>query len=157
MSSNFERIVVSELKTKLQSDMKEAMRSKDNFKRDVIRFLMSAIKQIEVDERRELSDEDIQKIIQKFLKQRDESATQFKEAGRDDLCEKEIAEAAILKEYMPKQLSDNELTSIIQDAIKKTGASSMKDMGKVMGITINQTAGKADGKRINSIVKELLS
>ncbi len=148
---------MSELKERLKNDLKEAMKSKDNFKRDVVRFLMSAIKQVEVDERRELSDEDIQKIIQKSVKQREDAANQYKEGGREDLYEKELKEAEILKSYLPKQLSDEELKAIVEETIKEVGASSMKDMGKVMGAVIKKTVGKADGKRINAIVKELLS
>ncbi len=148
---------MSELKEKLKNDLKEAMKAKDSFKRDVIRFLMSAIKQVEVDERRELSDEDIMKIIQKSVKQREDAIAQYKEGGREDLVEKEQKEAEILKAYLPKQLSDEELKEIVKEVIKEVGASSMKDMGKVMGVAIKKTAGKADGKRINAIVKELLS
>ncbi len=148
---------MSALKDRLKNDLKEAMKSKDTFKRDVVRFLMSAIKQVEVDERRELSDEDIQRIIQKSVKQREDAATQYKEGGREDLFEKEMKEAEILKSYLPKQLSDEELRAIIEETIKEVGASSMKDMGKVMGAVIKKTVGQADGKRINAIVKELLS
>ncbi len=148
---------MSALKDRLKNDLKEAMKSKDTFKRDVVRFLMSAIKQVEVDERRELSDEDIQRIIQKSVKQREDAASQYKEGGREDLFEKEMKEAEILKSYLPKQLSDEELRAIIEETIKEVGASSMKDMGKVMGAVIKKTVGQADGKRINAIVKELLS
>ncbi len=148
---------MSALKDRLKNDLKEAMKSKDSFKRDVVRFLMSAIKQVEVDERRELNDEDIQRIIQKSVKQREDAAAQYKEGGREDLFEKEMKEAEILKSYLPKQLSDEELRAIIEETIKEVGASSMKDMGKVMGAVIKKTVGQADGKRINAIVKELLS
>ena len=112
---------MSQLKMKLQDDLKDAMKNKDNFKRDAIRFLMSALKQIEVDERKELSDSDILKIIQKSLKQRDDAATAFKEAGRIDLYDKEVAEAAILKSYLPQQLSDEALKAIIQKHIELSG------------------------------------
>ncbi len=148
---------MSELKERLKNDLKEAMKAKDNFKRDVIRFLMSAVKQVEVDERKELSDEDIMKIIQKSVKQREDAIAQYKEGGREDLVEKEQKEAEILKSYLPKQLSDEELKEIVKKVIEEVGASSMKDMGKVMGAAIKKTAGRADGKRINAIVKELLS
>lgn len=147
---------MSKLKEKLQLDMKNAMKNKDNITRDTIRFLMSSLKQVEVDERKELSDEDIIKIIQRSIKQREDSMTQYKDAGRDDLYEQEKAGVEILKKYLPKQLSDDELKEVISQIISKTGAASMKDMGKVMGLAIKETAGKADGKRINVIVKELL-
>jgi len=148
---------MSQLKVKLQDDLKDAMKTKDNFKRDVIRFLMSALKQIEVDERKELSDADIIKIIQKSLKQRDDAAIAFKEAARDDLYDKEVAEAAILKSYLPQQLSDDALKSIIQKHIQATGATSLKEIGKIMAGVLAECEGVADGKRINNIAKELLA
>ncbi len=144
------------LKERLQQDLKTAMKEKDTFKRDTIRFLMSAIKQVEVDTRKELSDEDIVKIIQKSVKQREEAAQQYKEGGREDLYEKETKEAELLKTYLPKQLSDEELRAELERIIQEVGATSMKDMGKVMGVATKKLAGKADGKRINQMVKELL-
>ena len=147
---------MSQLEIKLQEDLKEAMKSKDNFKRDTIRFLMSALKQIEVDERKELSDEDIFKIIQKSLKQREDSATAFKEAGREDLYEKEVNEANVLKAYLPKQLGDSELKVIIAKHIQAVGATSLKEIGKIMPLVLAECAGVADGKRINMVIKELL-
>ena len=147
---------MSKLKERLQQDLKNAMKTKDNVTRDTIRFLMSSLKQIEVDERRELSDEDIVKIIQKSIKQREDSMQQYKNAGRDDLYEQEFAGVEILQKYLPKQLSDEELEVVIADIIKKVNATSIKDIGKVMGLAIKQTAGKADGKRINAVVKKLL-
>ncbi|KFL35262.1 MULTISPECIES: GatB/YqeY domain-containing protein [unclassified Sulfurospirillum] len=147
---------MSQLKTKLQDDLKEAMKTKDNFKRDVIRFLMSALKQIEVDERKELSDADIMKIIQKSLKQRDDASIAFKEADRMDLYEKEMAEAAILKSYLPQQLDDEALKIIIQKHIQSSGATSLKEIGKIMAGVLAECEGVADGKRINAIAKELL-
>ena len=144
------------LKEQLQQDLKIAMKEKDTFKRDTIRFLMSAIKQVEVDTRKELSDEDLVKIIQKSVKQREEAARQYKEGGREDLYEKEMKEAELLKTYLPKQLSDEELKAELVQIIEEVGATSMKDMGKVMGVATKKLAGKADGKRINQMVKELL-
>ena len=148
---------MSQLKSQLQNDLKEAMKTKDNFKRDVIRFLMSALKQIEVDERKELSDSDIIKIIQKSLKQREDALSAYKEAGRDDLYEKELAEATILKSYLPQQLSDENLKAIIQKHILATGATSLKEIGKIMSGVLAECEGVADGKRINTIAKELLN
>ena len=147
---------MSQLKAKLQEDLKEAMKNKDNFKRDVIRFLMSALKQIEVDERKELSDADIMKIIQKSLKQRDDAATAFKEAGREDLYEKEMSEASILKSYLPEQLSDDALKTLIAKHIQEQSITQLKEIGKLMPILLNECEGVADGKRINMIAKELL-
>jgi len=148
---------MSELKERLQQDLKNAMKAKDNVTRDTIRFLMSSLKQIEVDERRELSDEDIVKIVQKSIKQREDSMQQYKNAGRDDLYEQEFTGVKILQKYLPKQLSDEELEVVVADIIKKVNATSIKDIGKVMGLAIKQTAGKADGKRINIIAKNLLN
>jgi len=147
---------MSLLKEKLQNDLKEAMKNKDNAKRDTIRFLMSALKQIEVDERKELSDADIIKIIQKSLKQREDSMLAFKDANREDLYEKELAEATILKAYLPDQLSDEALKNIIQKHIDALGATSLKDLGKLMPLILAECAGVADGKRINTIAKEIL-
>ena len=147
---------MSLLKAKLQDDLKEAMKNKENDKRDAIRFLMSALKQIEVDERKELSDADIIKIIQKSLKQREDSMAAFKEAGREDLYAKELAEAAILKVYLPEQLSDEALKAIIQKHIEAIGATSLKELGKIMPLVLSECSGVADGKRINMLAKEIL-
>ena len=145
------------LKETVSNDMKNAMRAKDVFTRDVLRFLMSAIKQVEVDKRVVLTDDDVLKLIQKSVKQREDSANQYKDAGREDLYEKETKEATLLKTYLPSQLSDEELKEIISQVIAQTKAVGMKDMGKVMGQSIAKTQGKADGKRVNNFVKELLS
>ena len=148
---------MSTLRDQVSNDMKTAMKAKDTVKRDALRLLLSAFKQVEVDERKELSDEDVSKIIQKQVKQRLDSAAQFKEAGRDDLFEKEESEIAIFMVYMPKQLEDGELEEAIKAIVDQVGATSMKDMGKVMGVASKSLSGKADGKRINECVKKLLA
>ena len=145
------------LQEQLKADLIEAMKNKDVLKRETIRFLNSAIKQIEVDERRALSDDDIIKLIQKSLKQREDSITQFRAGGREDLVENENAQADILRAYLPKQLSDDELEIQIKSIIAETGAASMKDIGKIMGVANKKLAGIADGKRINETAKKLLS
>ncbi len=145
------------LKDQIKNDIKEAMKARDTEKRDALRLLASAMKQIEVDERVELNDDDVIKIIQKQIKQRNDAATQYKDAGRDDLLEKELAEIAIYEPYLPAQLDDAELEATIKVIIEKAGAASMKDMGRVMGMASTELAGKADGKRISSCVKQLLS
>ncbi len=145
------------LKEQINQDLKAAMKAKDTQKRDALRLLTSAFKQIEVDERKELSDEDVVKIIQKQVKQRNDSIAQYKEAGRDDLVAKEQAEIDCYTCYLPKQLSDDELQMRLRKIIEQVGATSMKDMGKVMGAATKELAGKADGKRINAAVKSLLS
>jgi uncharacterized protein YqeY len=144
------------LKDTLKTDMKEAMKAKDIVTRDTIRFLNSAIKQVEVDERRDVGDDEIIKIIQKSIKQRNEAADQYKEANRDDLVEKELSQAEVLQRYLPVQLSDEELKSEISKVIDEVGATSMKDMGKIMGVASKRLSGKADGKRINECVKNIL-
>lgn len=145
------------LRTQIKTDIKNAMKNKEVEKRDALRLLDSALKQIEVDERRELSDDDVIKIIQKQLKQRQDSMTQYKEAGRDDLYDKEAAEVAVFEVYLPAQLSDEELSSELEKIIAQVGAETMKDIGKVMGAASKALAGKADGKRINECAKKLLA
>ena len=145
------------LRETISTEVKNAMKAKDTKKRDALRLLMSAFKQIEVDERKELSDDDVIKIIQTQVKRRDDAATQYKEAGRDELMQIELDEIAYYKPYLPKQLEDSELELAIKDIISKVGATSMKDMGKVMGLSSKELAGKADGKRINECVKKLLA
>ncbi|AXX87484.1 GatB/YqeY domain-containing protein [Malaciobacter marinus] len=145
------------LKEQLKTDLKDAMRAKELVKRDSIRAINTMIKQIEVDERKELNDEDILKLIQKGIKQRQEAIIQYKDAQRDELVEKEQEQIDIFKQYLPKQLDDAELEARIKDIIAEVKAESIKDMGKVMGTATKKFAGVADGKRINEIVKKLLS
>lgn len=144
------------LKDQIRNDIKEAMKAKDTERRDALRLLSSAMKQIEVDERKELGDDDVIAIIQKQIKQRNDAASQYKDAGRDELYDKEMAEIAFYEVYLPAQLDDAELETAIKTIIEKTGAASMKDMGKVMGAAGKELAGRADGKRISSCVKALL-
>jgi uncharacterized protein YqeY len=145
------------LREKINQDLKEAMKAKDVKKRDALRLLTSAFKQIEVDERRDLSDDDIIKIIQKQVKSRNDSIEQYKKAQRQDLVDKEQDEINEYEVYLPKQLSDYELSDLIKAIITKVDAQNMKDMGKVMGVASKDLAGKADGKRINECVKKLLA
>lgn len=145
------------LKEQLKEDLKTAMRDKDNVKRDSIRAINTMIKQIEVDERKELNDEDVIKLIQKGIKQREEAVVQYKAASREDLVQKEQEQIDVFMLYLPKQLSDEELEAGMKEIIVQTGAASMKDIGKVMGVATKQFAGVADGKRINETVKKLLS
>lgn len=144
------------LKELLKSDMKDAMRAKEIVKRDTIRAINTMIKQIEVDERIDLDDAAVIKLIQKGIKQREEAIVQYKTASREDLVDVEQEQIDIFSLYLPKQLNDTELENIIQEIINETGASSMKDMGKVMNPAKAKVGGSADGKRINEIVKKLL-
>lgn len=145
------------LRDRVNQDVKDAMKAKDSKKRDALRLLTAAFKQIEVDERRELSDEDIIKIIMQQIKRRDDAASQYKDASREDLMQQELDEIAYYREYLPTQLSDDELKSILEEIIKKVGATSMKDMGKIMSVASNELSGKADGKRINTTIKNILN
>jgi uncharacterized protein YqeY len=144
------------LKEKINSEMKNAMRNKETAKRDTLRNILAAIKQIEVDERKELADNDIESIIMKYIKQREDAKQQFASGGRDDLVEKEEAEMELLRQYLPEPLDDNELEEIIRVIITDTGASSIKDMGKVMGAAKSRIGSRADGGRINRMAKSLL-
>ncbi len=145
------------LKEQIKNDIKEAMRAKDTAKRDTLRNINAAVKQIEVDERRELSDADVEAVLMKYAKQREDAKAQFADAGRDDLVAKEEAELAIVKSYLPEPLSDEELETIIKEIIAQTGAESMKDMGKVMGAAKAKVGSCADGGTISKMVKTLLS
>lgn len=144
------------LKQQLKDDLKIAMREKNVVKRDSIRAINTMIKQIEVDERKELSDEDVIKLIQKGIKQREEAVTQYKDASRDDLVEKEQEQIDVFKEYLPAQISDEDLEAGLKEIIAAVDAQSMKDIGKVMGQASKKFAGVADGKRINEMTKKIL-
>ena len=145
------------LKEQLKEDLKTAMREKEVVKRDSIRAINTMIKQIEVDERKDLNDEDIIKLIQKGIKQREEAITQYAAASRDDLVAKEQEQIDIFMLYLPTQASDEELEAGMKEIIAQTAATTMKDIGKVMGAASKKFAGVADGKRINEMVKKLLA
>ncbi len=142
------------LKQQLKDDLKVAMREKNIVKRDSIRAINTMIKQIEVDERKDLNDADVIKLIQKGIKQREESIAQYKEAGRDELVEKEQGQIDVFNEYMPKQLNDEELEAGLKEIIAAVNAQSMKDIGKVMGQATKKFAGVAERKRINEMTKK---
>jgi uncharacterized protein YqeY len=145
------------LNAQIKNDIKDAMRAKDTLKRDTLRNIQTVVKQIEVDERREVTDADMEAILMKYCKQREDAKAQFKDAGRDDLVANEDAELVIVKAYLPEPMTDEELETIIKEVIAKTGAASMKDMGKVMGMAKQSIGSKADGGRINACVKSLLA
>jgi len=145
------------LNQQIKSDIKDAMRAKDTVKRDTLRNIQAAVKQIEVDERRDVTDADLEAIMMKYLKQREDAKTQFADAGRDDLVAKEDAEIAIVKSYLPEPMDDTELETVLKKVIASIGAESMKDMGKVMGGAKAAIGSRADGGRINQMVKKLLS
>ncbi len=144
-------------KARLQAALKEAMASKDNARRDALRLVMSAIKQVEVDERKELSAEEIYTILQKEAKKRRESIDEMEKAGRTALAEQEKFELDILETFLPRQLEREEVAALARDAIAQTGAASAKDMGRVMAALMPKVKGLADGKLVNDVVRELLN
>lgn len=148
---------MSELKEQITSAMKTAMREKEKARLGVIRLMLAAIKQIEVDERKELDDTEVLAVLDKMLKQRRESIKQYGAANRQDLLEQEEYEVGIIKDFMPAQLDDAEIDSIIAAAIAETGAASMKDMGKVMGIIRPKLQGRADMGAVSGKIKDQLS
>ncbi|MDH3382271.1 MAG: GatB/YqeY domain-containing protein [Flavobacteriaceae bacterium] len=147
------------LQVKVMDAMKEAMKSKNKIALESLRAIKSGIllAQTESGATVELSEDAEIKLLQKLVKQRKESANLYINQGRTDLAEPELAQAAVIEKFLPEQMGIDELKAIIADIIKSTGASSMQDMGKVMGIASQKLGGKADGKSISTIVKELLS
>ena len=147
------------LKDKLTADMKDAMKAREagKLRLSVIRLVRGAIRQQEIDGQKELSDEDVLGVISKEVKQRRDSIEDFKKGGRDDLVAEAEAEIAVLMEYLPQQLSEDEVRSLVKEAIAASGATSPKDMGKVMKELMPKVKGRADGKLVNGIVKELLA
>ena len=145
------------LKTQLQTDMKSSMKSGDKSRLGVIRLMLSAIKQVEVDERIELDNDRITAVLDKMAKQRRESIAQFDKAGRDDLSAVEKAELEIIQEYLPEALSAEEIDALIEKSISTTGAASIKDMGKVMGMLKPQLQGRADMGQVSQLIKARLS
>ena len=137
--------------------MKAAMRAKDGARLSTVRLILSAIKQREVDERIELTDADVLSVLEKMIKQRRESIAQFEKAARADLADKEKAEIEVLSAYLPQQMGDAEVEKAVAAAIAEAGASSMKDMGKVMALLKPRLAGKADMGKISGLLKAKLS
>ena len=148
---------MSKLKQLIIDDMKFAMKAQDKPALKAIRMILGAIKQKEIDERIELDDNQVMAVIQKMVKQRKDSISQFSDAGRTDLVEVEEAELLIINNYMPKQLSQDEIEAAVVKAISDTGADSMKDMGKLMGILKGQLDGKADMGQVSQLIKSKLS
>ncbi len=145
------------LKTRVTDDMKAAMKAREAQRLSAIRLLLAAIKQREVDERRDLSDGDVVSIIEKMIKQRRDSIAQFQAAGRKDLVDNETFELNLLAGYLPKQLTDAEIAAEVSAAIAQTGAKGAPDMGKVMGVLKGKLAGRADMGKISGLVKAKLA
>ncbi len=145
------------LKLQITEDMKTAMRAKDSVRLGAIRLLLSAIKQREVDERIELTDADVIAVIEKMLKQRRDSIAAFESANRTDLADIEKFEVSVLQTYMPKQMSDAEISAIVDQVIADSGAQGAKDMGKVVGLVKPLVAGMADMGKVSGLIKARLS
>lgn len=148
---------MSSIKEQINQAVKDAMRAKDKIRLSTLRMATAAFKQIEVDERIEVDDTRALAVLDKLIKQRKDAATQYQDAERQDLADQEIAEAAILQEFMPQALSEAEVNAIIDQAISDAGADSMKDMGKVMGLVKPQVQGRADMGQVSQAVKARLS
>lgn len=145
------------LKTRINDDVKAAMRAGDARRRDALRLLLAALKQREVDERKELGDADVVAIIDKMIKQRRDSITQFEQGGRQDLADVEKFEVDVLQAYMPQAMSEAEIAAAITAAIQESGAKGMSDMGKVMAALKPKLAGRADMAKVSASVKTKLS
>ena len=144
------------IKDKLQDDLKDAMRQKDTIRKNVVQLIKAGVLQVEKDNKVTLDDEGVLAVIAKQLKQRRDSLPDYEKSGRDDLIAQLKREMELLMEYLPAQLTREELTEIVKNAITETGASTVKDMGKIMAAVMPKTAGRADGKEINLIARELL-
>ena len=145
------------LKSRLQDDMKSSMKGGNKERLGVIRLMLAAIKQIEVDERIELDNDRIITVLDKMTRQRRESITQFDKAGRDDLTAIEQAELEIIQEYLPEALSDAEINDLVEQSIAATGAATIQDMGKLMGMLKPQLQGRADMGKVSQLIKSRLS
>jgi|TARA_Y100001968_G_scaffold313772_1_gene338341 uncharacterized protein YqeY len=145
------------LKEKLSSAVKDAMRSKDKDRLVTLRMAQAAVKQIEVDERRELTDDDVLKVLDKMLKQRRDAAAQYDDAGRGELADKERSEMVIIEEFMPAALSEDDLDALIRETINATGASGMQDMGNVMNELKPQVLGRVDMGHLSKKVRAALA
>ncbi len=145
------------LDTQLFDDLKTAMKAGDTTTRDTIRFTMSSLKNARIDKGAPLTGSEEIAVLQRDAKRRQESIDQFRAAGRMDLVEKEEAELAVLKRYLPAELSDDEVAAIVTESIAETGASGIKDLGKLMPVLIKKAAGRADGKRLNEAARVALA
>ena len=152
-------MVKMSLQKQVMDAMKTAMKEKDAVALESLRAVKSAIllAQTESGAKAELTEDQELKLLQKLVKQRKDSAAIFSEQGRDDLAQAELAQAAVIEQFLPEQLGEEEITKVVEEIIAQTGASSMKDMGKVMGMASGKLAGQADGKTISNIVKQRLS
>jgi len=145
------------LKSRIQDDVKAAMKAKEKARLATLRLISAAIKQREVDERTELNDEQVLAVLEKMIKQRRDSISQYQSAGRQELADQEMSEIAIIEAYMPEGLSDEEIAALIEAAVNESGAESIRDMGKVMGLLKPKMQGRADMGKVSGLVKQKLS
>lgn len=145
------------LKERLTDDMKTAMKAKDTERRDTIRYVLSVIKNAEIDKHGDLSPEEEVKLLQTQVKQRQDSIEQFRQGGREDLAEKDEAQVRIIEEYLPQQMSDDDLQAFVRQGIEEAGAEGPKDMGKVMGLLNKRAEGRVDGRRLSAAVRDALA
>ena len=148
---------MDDIRAEIMSALKQAMKNKDVQRRNTLRLLQSAIKQVEIDTRKEVTQEDVITIVKKEAKKRHESIADMKAAGREEQIPDEEAELAIIEEFLPQQLSADKVTVVVKEVITETGASSPKEMGQVMKAVMQRLKGQADGKLVNQIVREQLS
>ena len=144
------------LKERIQQDMKDAMRAGDKSRLGTIRLMLAAIKQKEVDDRKDLDDAEVTLVLDKMVKQRRESVSQFEKAGRADLVEQETSELAVIQSYLPEPLGESELNTLIDAAMAQTGATSIRDMGKVMALLKPDLQGRADMGAVSALIKARL-
>lgn len=145
------------LTERLTNDMKQAMRDRDAVLRDTIRYVLSVVKNAEIDKRGPLTPDEEVAVLRSQAKQRQDAIEQFRAGKRDDLADREAAQLNVLERYLPQQFSDEELTSFVQVGIAEVGASSPKDMGKVMGVLTKRAEGRVDGRRLSAAVREALA
>lgn len=145
------------LEEKLREDLKDAIRAGDTRRKSALRMVLTAVQLADVESPEPLSDEDIQVLIRKEVKQREEAVEMMREAGRDDLVAEEVTELEILRAYLPAQMTEDEIRALAQGVIDEIGAESRRDMGRVMGTIMPRVRGRADGSTVNQIVRELLS
>jgi len=145
------------IQDRLTEAMKAAMKAKDALRLGTIRMMRTALKNKEIDARQELSDQDAISTLATLVKQRREAADAYRQGGREDLAEKELLELAVVQEFLPSQLSEDEIRGMIEEAVAETGAEGMKDMGRVMKVVSTRTTGRADGKLVSELVRQRLT
>lgn len=145
------------LRSRMEDDLKAAMRARDSETRDAIRYVLSAVKNAEIEKRGELTEEEELKLLRSQVKQRQDSIDQFRAGGREDLVAREEAQVHVLEKYLPQQMSDEELQEFVRAGIAEIGAQGPKDMGKVMGVLSARAGGRVDGRRLSSAVRDALA